>query len=169
MDPETDEAFAAFVAAQQGALLRTAYLLTGDRDSARDLVQTALAKTYLRWRHIRRSDAPEVYVRRVMVTTHAGWFRRRVDEVLHAVPPERADDDDEATAVAERDAMWALLRTLPPGQRACMVLRYYEDLSEREVAEVLGCSAGSVKRQTSRAMDKLRAALGGATTMEVSR
>jgi RNA polymerase sigma-70 factor (sigma-E family) len=171
VDQQTDEAFAAFVAAQQRALLRTAYLLTGDRDSARDLVQTALARTYLRWRHIRRTDAPEVYVRRVMVTTHAGWFRRRVDEVLQADPPERglADAVDAADAIDERDAMWTLLRMLPPGQRACVVLRYYEDLSEREVAEALGCSVGSVKRQTSRAMDKLRTALGGATTMEVSR
>ena len=168
MDPETDEAFAAFVAARQRDLLRTAYLLTGDRDSARDLVQTALARTYLRWPHIRRTDAPEVYVRRVMVTTHAGWFRRRVDEVLAAEPPDRGLADA-AGAVDERDAMWALLRTLPRGQRACVVLRYYEDLSEREVAEALGCSAGSVKRQTARAMDKLRAALGGSTTVEVPR
>jgi RNA polymerase sigma-70 factor (sigma-E family) len=168
VDKDTAEQFALFVAAHQSRLLRTAYLLTGDRESARDLVQTALAKTYVRWRHIRRTDAPEVYVRRVLVTTHAGWHRRRLVEVLHGTPPE-VPYDDATSSVNERDAMWAVIRTLPPGQRACVVLRYYEDLSEAAVAELLGCSVGSVKRQTSRALQKLKTALGGANAMEVSR
>ena len=148
-----DRGFADFVSAEHGALLRLAVLLSGDRGHAEDLVQTALLKTYRHWDRISRSGPPSAYVRRVLVTTHTSWRRRlsateQVMETLperHGLPPVERDDD-----------MVRALRQLPPRMRAAVVLRYYEDLSEAQTAEVMGCSVGTVKTQTSRAMARLR-------------
>lgn len=147
----------AYVAARSPALLRTAYLLTGNRADAEDLLQTALAKTYLAWDRIRERDAIDAYVRRVMVNTQTSWWRRRkVDEYPTDDVPERAGSRDATDDLALHDALWTALAELPKRQRAMVVLRYYEDLSEAETAHVLGVSVGTVKSTTSRALAKLR-------------
>lgn len=153
----TREPFRDYVASSSAALLRTAYLLTGDRDDAEDLLQTALAKAYLSWDRIRDPAAAHAYVRRVLVTTHTSWWRRRRDrEVVTDTVPQPSSARD-ATADADlHDALWSALLRLPRRQRAAVVLRYYEDLSEAETAAVLGVSVGTVKSTTSRALAKLR-------------
>ena len=145
MDAGSREEFRAYVAARSAALLRTATLLTGDRALAEDLVQTALARTYLAWGRIRSRDAVDAYVRRVLVTTYATWWRRRWrGEVPHERLPEHPGRDP-YREVEEGLALRAALARLPRRQRAVVVLRYWDDLPEREVAELLGCSVGTVK------------------------
>jgi RNA polymerase sigma-70 factor (sigma-E family) len=161
VDEQGREAFRGYVAARSPALLRTAYLLTGNRADAEDLLQTALAKTYLAWDRIREREAVDGYVRRVMVNTQTSWWRRRkVDEYPTDELPERGLGRDAADDLALHDALWAALAGLPKRQRAMVVLRYYEDLSEAETAEVLGVSVGTVKSTTSRARAKLRDSSG---------
>jgi RNA polymerase sigma-70 factor (sigma-E family) len=155
------DSFDDFVAARGPALMRTAYMLTGSRDAAEDLVQSALARVYPRWTRIAGMDRPEAYVRRVLVTTHLKWLRvRRVAEQPldeQAGPAARAlTAADPAAAHAERDVVWLALAALPRRQRAVIVLRYYEDLPEAEVAAVLGITVGTVKSQTAKAMARLR-------------
>ena len=164
-----DVEFSDYVAARQHVLLRTAYVLTGELAGAEDLLQTALAKAYLSWSRIRDPRAADAYVRKIMVNEHTSWWRRawRKREYATAELPDQPAGpgrDDHPGALEERDAMWALVQTLAPRQRAAVVLRYYEDLSEAETAEVLGCSVGTVKSQTSRALARLREQLapGGA-------
>lgn len=150
------DTFAEFVAARSQALLRTACLLTGNWATAEDLLQTALAKTYLRWQHIERQESAEAYVRRVMVTTATSWWRRRWRaEVPSADLPDRALDDAFGQ-VDQRQALWSALAALPAKQRAALVLRFYEDLPDAEVGRVLGCSEQTVRSQCSRALAKLR-------------
>ncbi|HEY3556326.1 MAG TPA: SigE family RNA polymerase sigma factor [Kribbella sp.] len=143
--------FDAFVAARSRALLRTAYLLTRDHALAEDLVQTALAKAWFHWSRI-REDNPEPYVRRVLVTTYASWWRRRWNS---EIPTEELP---EATAPAGHDRLdlWDAIARLPRRQRAVIVLRFYEDLSEAETARLMGSSVGTVKSQTAKALAKLR-------------
>jgi RNA polymerase sigma-70 factor (sigma-E family) len=156
-----DEAeFTEFVATRSAALLRTAYLLTGDRQLAEDLVQTALGKAYPLWGGIREPRAAESYVRTAMVRILIGWRKR------HAWSRERVASEPPETAVLpagdEIDArvrLWPLVVTLPPRQRAVVVLRYYEDLTEPQTAAILGCSTGAVKSHNSRALQTLRARL----------
>jgi RNA polymerase sigma-70 factor (sigma-E family) len=160
----TDEvAFTEFVQARWPALYRTAYLLTGERGEAEDLLQTALANTYLAWSRIRDRGATEAYVRRAMVNAAPRGWRRRDRTVLTDEPPARAHDGG-LDGHAERAQVWAAVCELPPRMRATLVLRYYEDLSEAEVAAALDCSVGSVKSQTHHALKRLRAALGGTRT-----
>ena len=160
MDDQAREDFRSYVAARSPALLRTAYVLTGDRADAEDLLQTALAKTYLAWDRIRDREAVDGYVRRVMVNTQTSWWRRRrVQEHPTDVLPEHAGPDATSDIAARLDlhsALWDALSTLPKRQRAMVVLRYYEDLSEAETADVLGVSVGTVKSTTFRALAKLR-------------
>jgi RNA polymerase sigma-70 factor, ECF subfamily len=154
-----DAAFTAFVAARGAALLRTAYLLTGDHQAGEDLVQTALAKTYVAWPRIRDKGAVEAYVRRTMVTTHTSWWRRHW---RGETPTEHLPDDASADPMREhdeRDRIWRHLGRLSERQRAVVVLRFYEDLGEAETAALLGCSQGAVKSHTNRALARLRAAL----------
>ncbi|MDX6266993.1 MAG: hypothetical protein QOD70_1733 [Frankiales bacterium] len=146
--------FAAFVAGRGPALQRTAYLLTGDWTLAEDLLQTALAKSFLAWGRIRHDD-PEGYVRRVLANTHASWWRRKWrGETSTEVLPETVTDGwsgvDDAVALA------AALRRLPPKQRAVIVLRFHEDMTEQAVAGALGIAVGTVKSQTSKALATLR-------------
>ncbi|MFE2581458.1 SigE family RNA polymerase sigma factor [Streptomyces sp. NPDC059378] len=158
MQAELEAQYEEFVRARWSRLVRTAYLLTGDAHHAEDLTQTALAKAYRSWRRVARSDNPEAYVRRMLVTCNSDRFRkRRVAEALTSAPPERARRDDAVGRVEERGVLMAALAGLPPRQRAVVVMRYWEDLSEGEVAEVLGCSVGTVKSQASKALAKLRA------------
>jgi RNA polymerase sigma-70 factor (ECF subfamily) len=161
MNVGREQAFCDFVTARSGALLRTAYLLTGDRGQAEDLLQTALTKTYLSWNRIRDPGAVEAYVRRTMTTTATSWWRRRWHGERPSEDAPAAPDSgpEPAAAVGERDEVWRLLRTLPAKQRAVLVLRFYEDLSEAEIAESLGVSRGTVKSHTARAMAALRTQL----------
>jgi RNA polymerase sigma-70 factor (sigma-E family) len=151
------QAFEAFVADASARLVRTAYLLCGDRGHAEDLVQTALLRTARRWPRARRQ--PEAYARRVLVNLAKDRWRtlgRRVHEVSgdrDVVPDLGVDQDD---LVLERQWLLAAVRRLPPGQRAVLVLRFLDDLSVAETAAALECSAGTVKSQTSRALDRIR-------------
>jgi RNA polymerase sigma-70 factor (sigma-E family) len=160
MDSGDAAAFDAMVDAHARALLRTAYLLTGDAHLAEDLLQTALAKTWTRWRTIRDTERADAYVRRVMATTCTAWWRRRWRaEVPTGVLPDRAGARDESAGVDHRDEMGRALALLTPRQRATVVLRFYEDMAEADVAAALGCSVGTVKSTTSRSLALLRAAL----------
>ena len=147
-----DDAFSAFVVARSPALLRTAFLLTHDEGLAEDLLQTALTKTWFAWNRL--DDDPVRYVRRILVTTSVTWWRRlwRGELATGALPEVPGTADDRAGA----QDLWTALGHLPARQRAVVVLRYYEDLSEAETADLLGCSVGTVKSQCSRALARLR-------------
>ncbi|MDF8265377.1 SigE family RNA polymerase sigma factor [Luteipulveratus flavus] len=145
--------FAEFVRARGLALRRTALLLTQDAPLAEDLVQTALAKAWPRWSHL---DNHEAYVRRVMVHQFYRDRRRRWHgETPTEVLPEHAGPDP-SRDIDQRDVLQRALATLTPKQRAVIVLRYFHDLSERQIADALGVSPGTVKSQTSRALVILR-------------
>ena len=149
-----DVAFSAFVAARSRGLLRLAYLLTHDEGMAEDLLQTALTKSWFAWDRL--DNDPLRYVRRVLVTTSVSWWRRRW---THELPTEALPDLPEPGAIDDRAGaqdLWIAIGRLPVRQRAVVVLRYYEDLSEAETADLLGCSVGTVKSQCSRALVKLR-------------
>ena len=157
MDDASRTAFQEYVAARSPALLRTAYLLTGSRPDAEDLLQTALARTYLAWDRIREREAVDGYVRRTMVNARTSiWRRRRVAEYATDVLPEFPGRDGAADADLH-DALWTALAGLPTRQRVAVVLRYYEDLTEAETARIMGVSVGTVKSTTSRALSSLRA------------
>jgi RNA polymerase sigma-70 factor (sigma-E family) len=152
-----EDEFTAFVAARGQALLRIAHALTGDRESAQDLVQGALAKAYARWPRI-HSDA-EAYVRKIIYNDRASAWRRpgRRNEVIVAEVPDHAAADRPDQAVTDRVAVQRALLSLPARQRAVLVMRYLEDRSVEETAELLGCRPGTVASQASRALSKLRA------------
>ena len=144
--------FDSFVATRSSALLRTAYLLTGDHALAEDLLQTALAKAWRAWARI---NDPEPYVRKIIVNTYASWWRRRWNgEQPTEDLPERADVTGSSSD--ERADLWSAVSRLPKRQRAVIVLRFYEDLSEAETAAALGIAPGTVKSQTSKALRSLR-------------
>lgn len=148
--------FSDFVAARWRALVKTAYLLTGDYHEAEDLVQTTLAKVYPHWRGVRAQTA-DAYVRRALVNANRSRHRRRrVTQLLMPFVPDRPVLNADRRADGERDVLVTLLAELPQGQRTVVVLRYWEDLGAEEVAELLGCSVGTVKSQASRALAKLR-------------
>ncbi|HVE64826.1 MAG TPA: SigE family RNA polymerase sigma factor [Mycobacteriales bacterium] len=161
MDDAMREEFRDFVAARSPALLRTAYLMTGQRQDAEDLLQTSLAKTLVAWRRVRSADNPEAYVRRLMLNTRTSlWRRHRHEAGPVADPPDRPDSADHYGDADLHDALWAALATLGRRQRAVLVLRYYEGLSEAEIADALGVSVGTVKSQASRALAALRTNAG---------
>jgi RNA polymerase sigma-70 factor (sigma-E family) len=150
------EDFSEFVKVRYADLLRTAYLLTGSRDSAEDLVQSSLLRAMRRWHRV---DDPMAYVRRCMVNERTSrWRRMRGKEVLAAVLPD-ASGPDHADGVAARDELLTEMAKLPDRMRAVLVLRYWEDLSEADTAALLRCSTGSVKSQASRGLARLRDAL----------
>jgi RNA polymerase sigma-70 factor (sigma-E family) len=151
-----DPAFRDYVAARGRALLHTAYLLTGNRADAEDLVQSALAKTYLAWDRIEDRAALDGYVRRAMVNTHISWWRRRrLDEFPTDEIPDQAVADHSVSSDLQETLRRAVDR-LPQRMRAAVMLRFYDDMTEAEVAEVLGVSLGTVKSTVSRAVAKLR-------------
>ena len=169
MDTGERAAFREFVDGRSPGLLRTAYLLTGDWHLAEDLLQTALSRAYLAWSRVSVADSPDAYVRRILVNSWAKWWRRRWrGETPTAAMPETAGPDPYA-AVDDRSSLAAALATLPKRQRAVVVLRYYDDLSEAEIAAVLGCSPGTVKSQASKALAKLRVDPSLAPEKEVGR
>lgn len=153
-----DHDFVSYVEARTPALLRLGYLLAGDAHLAEDLVQEALARAYRRWDTIAMTEHPHAYVRRIVVTQHLGRRRRRASGEVALAPesmPETATADP-AGAVADRDAAWTALAGLPARQRAVLVLRYYEDLSDADIAATLGVAVGTVRSLASRAFTQLR-------------
>jgi RNA polymerase sigma-70 factor (sigma-E family) len=150
-----------FVRARGVALVRLARLLTGDRHGGEDLAQEALAQAFVRWRRIAAMEAPEAYVRRMLVNAAITRGRRRAShELVVADPGEPASARDLEAEVAERDVLWAHVRRLPAKQRAAIVLRYYEDLDDASIAALLNCSTVTVRTQVKRALDALRGAVG---------
>jgi RNA polymerase sigma-70 factor (sigma-E family) len=152
--PEYDDVYAAL----WPRLVRTAYAVSGDLGVAEDAVQTAFAKAYRSWRRISRLEAPEAYLRRMVVNEVLNDPRkaRRRHEITSDEPPDRPAVVDDGH---HDDEMWRAISTLPPRQRAVLVLRYYEDLSEHQIAEALGCRPGTVKSQASAALATLRTRL----------
>ncbi|MGW7254514.1 SigE family RNA polymerase sigma factor [Streptomyces sp. NPDC054834] len=152
--------FSSYVRDRQPVLLRTARSLTANPSDAEDLLQTALTKTYVAWERIEDHRALDGYVRRALLNTRTSqWRKRKVDEFACDELPEPEPvpgGDDPAERQALHDAMWRAIGKLPARQRAMVVLRYYEDLSEAQTAEVLGVSVGTVKSAVSRALGKLR-------------
>jgi len=153
--------FTEFVRRRAPALLRTAYQLTGDHGHAEDVLQTALAKVYVSWDRIRSRQAVDAYVRKTLVTTAMSWWRQRYRREEHLSGTELPDLGVPAGTdqVDERARVWRCVQALPKRQRAVIVLRYYEDLTEPETAAVLGCAVGTVKAHAHRAIAQLRQAL----------
>jgi len=153
--------FAEFVAARSTALHRAAYLMVGDVSLAQDLVQEALTKTYVAWPRLRDKGNAEAYTRKAITTTAISWFRRKSwsHELSSEAPPD-AGSPGHADTVAQSDWVWSALMELPVRQRAAIVLRYYEDLTEAQTADAMGCAVGTVKSQVSAGLSKLRERLG---------
>jgi RNA polymerase sigma-70 factor (sigma-E family) len=152
--------FEDWLVAREPALQRTAHLLTGDVHAAQDLVQNTLAKLYLRWDRVRDVDNVDAYARKALVNEfRSAWRRpvRRVEQIVEVVP-ERATAETPAYD-GSQDAVWRFVCGLPPKQRAVIVLRFYEQLTEAEIADLMGISVGTVKSQSSRALAALRAGL----------
>ena len=148
-----------WVAARGPALLRLAYVLTGSRADAEDVVQDALSRALPRWSRISTLDDPDAYVRRMVVNAHVSWWRRmRRREVPVESVRERAVADGPSTE--ERDRIWRACRALPPDQRTAIVLRFYEDLDYADIAALTGVREGSVRSRVSRGMAVLRQELG---------
>ena len=168
---ETEASFEDFVRARSDSLLRTALLLTGQRRAeAEDLLQLALERAYRHWPKICGSEGPERYVRRILASASTDRWRRLARRPEHAMPagggpvvPDRTGE------IADRDYLLRALAALPPRQRAVLVLRYFDDLSEVETADMLGCSLGTVKSQAARGLARLRAAAGPVPAMPTGR
>lgn len=154
------DGFAAFVAARYRALVRTAFLFVGDRGHAEDLAQTALLRTYSHWSALRSEDAAEAYTRTTMARLAGRWSRRRWRGEVPSETPDAANQTDHVANRAETLDLFAALGALPWPQRAVLVLRYFEHLSEAETATILRCAPGTVKSRTSRALAALRDQLG---------
>jgi RNA polymerase sigma-70 factor (sigma-E family) len=153
------DTFREFVAARGATLSRSAYLLTGDHHLAEDLVQSALTKCALHWRRIAGGD-PEAYVRRAMINERTSWWRRRrhaTEVPLTIELHDRRTPGDLSDHVLRRTALMTALARIPARQRAVIVLRYFDDLTEAATADILGCSVGTVKSQTHAALSALRA------------
>jgi RNA polymerase sigma-70 factor (sigma-E family) len=148
--------FEAFVASRGATLLRFAFVLTHDRGRAEDLVQDALVKVHRRWDRVLAAEQPEAYVRRVVTNEFLSWRRRRSSGETPAVLPSTSAADH-AAGVDERDVMWRALAALPRRQRAVLVLRFYEDLPDAQIAAVLDCAVGTVASLASRGLTALRA------------
>jgi RNA polymerase sigma-70 factor (sigma-E family) len=153
------EDFSAFAVSRWPGLVRLAFGLTGDRWAAEDLAQATLARAYVAWRRVSRADDPDAYLRRILVNASNRRFRRRRVAEQPGDPPDTAVEGP-AELVSDRAALLAALlaalRQLPPRQRAVVVLRYWEDLTDAQIAATLGCSPGTVRSQLSRALAKLR-------------
>jgi RNA polymerase sigma-70 factor (sigma-E family) len=167
MRAEDRAGFTDFVSAEQAALLRLAVLLTGDRGHAEDLVQTALMACYRHWPRIVRNGTPSAYVRRALVTTQISWRRRlsSTEQVMENLPERAAPLADQD----EDEELRAALLDLPARMRAAVVLRYFEDLSEKRTAELMGCSPSTVNTQTARGLERLRASLAAPSAVREER
>lgn len=150
----TAEGFNEFVVSRSTRLLRCAYLLTSDWATAEDLLQASLVKAWSAWSRI--EGDPEPYVRRILVNTQTSWWRRRWRGELPTAEMPDVGQPGHAERIDDREHLWQALRRLPVRQRTVLVLRYFENLSEAEIAEAMGCSLGTVKSHASRALAKLR-------------
>ena len=164
------EDFRDFVVGRWPRLMRTAFLLTGEQHAAEDLVQSTLEQAYVAWRRVGSADDPEAYVRRVMINAHARKHRRKLREFLargddSGLTHEIADTGDHISRADDRHALLKALSKLPPRHRQAVVLRYWEDLTETQTAEAMGCSVGSVKSNAAKGIAKLRAIPGLAETL----
>jgi RNA polymerase sigma-70 factor (sigma-E family) len=152
--------FATYLAARRPHLLRTALAITGDPSTAEDLLHTALASVLPKWDGLRHPGAADAYIRRAMVNRHHSWYRqpsRRRERPVAELPEPIVEEGSDPVLAADLHArLWDLVTQLPPRQRAAVVLRHYEGLSEAEVARALGCSVGTVKSGTSRGLATLR-------------
>jgi len=157
-DPARSESFDDFVVARSDQLLRTAYLLTRDRALAEDLLQTAQAKAWSSWGRIQ--SRPEPYVRQILVNTYATWWRRRWNGERATAELPEPGAGDRTHAVDDRSDLWVALGALPRRQRAVVVLRFFEDLTEAETARLFGCTVGTVKSQTHKALARAAAGRG---------
>lgn len=157
---DDEPGFDNFVAEQTDALLRYGYVLTGNPHDAADLVQEALVRLCSAWPRVRLKDSPHSYVRTTMARLHISIWRRHRREHLIGKPPERVHH--EVFPPDEDQGLWEELAALPRRQRAVLVLRYYEQLSDAEIAKVLGISPGTVRSQAFRGLDKLRSSLSSA-------
>ncbi|MFC4585986.1 SigE family RNA polymerase sigma factor [Sphaerisporangium corydalis] len=160
---DDDPRFEDFAGDRADALLRYGYVLTGNPHDAADLVQEALVRLRGSWPKVRRKQDPEAYVRTTMTRLHINAWRRRRREHLTWDPPEPASADDPFARSDDDAELWELLAALPRRQRAVLVLRYYEDRTDAEIAEILGISRGTVRSQASRALDKLRSPVATAS------
>ncbi|WAZ21370.1 SigE family RNA polymerase sigma factor [Streptomyces cinnabarinus] len=165
-----DEEFQHFVTGRWPRLMRTAFLLTGEQHAAEDLVQTTLEQVYVAWRKVGSADEPEAYVRRVMINAHARRHRKRLREFLapkddSGLVREVPDTGDRIAQADDRGVLLTALAQLPPRQREAVVLRYWEDLTESQTAEAMGCSVGAVKSNAAKGIAKLRAIPGLAETV----
>ena len=157
----SDDEFDAFVLARSSTLHRAAFLMVGDRALAQDLVQEALVKTYAAWSRLRHKGNAEAYCRKAITTTAISWFRRRRwshERVVESLP--EGSSGDVAAGVTQSQWLWTALQELPARQRISIVLRYYEDLTELQTAEAMGCAVGTVKSQVSAGIARLREVLG---------
>jgi RNA polymerase sigma-70 factor (sigma-E family) len=155
--------FADFALARSRALHRAAYLMVGDTQLAQDLVQEALTKTYVAWPRLRDPRNAEAYCRKAITTIAISWFRRKGwhnERPTEHLPEDARGVGGHESSVAERDAVWRALQDLPPRQRAALVLRFYDDLTEVQTAAAMGCAVGTVKSQVAAGLAKLRARLG---------
>lgn len=155
--------FAEFAATRLPRLLRYAVMLTGDRELAQDVVQEVLARAQVRWRKIASTISPDAYVRQMVLNEYLSWRRRWAVRAIHAVgervvelSDSRGVSRDHADAIADTDDVWNRLATLPRKQRAVLVLRYYEQLDDDEIAELLGCARVTVRSNASKALKTLR-------------
>lgn len=156
MKAAEEEHFREFVSGRWPKLVRLAFGLTGDRGLAEDLAQTTLAAVYASWGRVSRASDPDAYTYRILFNENNGRFRKkRVTEHYGGPVPDPGLPDPTA-AIDQRSVLLAALQELPPRQRAALLLRYFEDLSEAQAAAVLGCSVGTIKSQTSEALARLR-------------
>jgi RNA polymerase sigma-70 factor (sigma-E family) len=165
LNADEERQFREFVAARSRSLLHTAYLLTGDWEQGRDLLQTALAATARRWSKVRDREQPEIYVRRALYHAQVDRFRLLSwgrETVTDTVPDQPSAQTDWADTVAQRQDIMAALRRLPKRQRAVIVLRYFEDRPDAEIATILGVAPGTVRSQTHKALASLRTTLAEA-------
>jgi RNA polymerase sigma-70 factor (sigma-E family) len=159
--------FEEFAMARIPSLLRYAVVLTGDRDLAQDVVQEVLARAQVRWKKIQDTDSPEAYVRKMVLNEYLSWRRswaarnvHSVGERLNELDDRRGGVRDHADHIAEADDLWHRLSALPRKQRAVLVLRYYEQVEDDTIADLLGCSAATVRSHASRALKTLRLTAG---------
>ena len=160
MRPDDEERFADFVRAHSASLFRTAYLMTGDYQRAEDVLQSSLVKIYQRWTRIDAMASPLGYARKVVLSQAASWWKKRSSSETPMTLREEPSWGGHLDEVAEHQRVWQAVLALPQRQRAVMVLRYYEDLTEAQIAETLGMAPGTVKSHSHAAIRRLNAALG---------
>jgi RNA polymerase sigma-70 factor (sigma-E family) len=155
MRQSEEDRFADFVRVHSATLFRTAYLMTGDYQRAEDLLQTTLVQVYQRWPKVDAMERPVAYARKILVNQAVSWWRMRSSHEAPLIPRDEPTWGDRADEVAEHERVWRAVLSLPPRQRAVMVLRYYEDLSESDIADTLAMAPGTVKSHAHTAARRL--------------